>query len=160
MIDVAIPAESCGEDPATILMMLMVGGYGYIGCAVLALIITGLANYYANNFLPGDFGKLPRVKKCGGFLLRISFMLINLVHWILIAPVGYLLMTYFTFSECMGLAMGTQSIFFMIIPVLWFLQHVGGSIMRSFIDIEAHLIVPDDPEGSAIVQVLCVTCGP
>ena len=124
VIDVETPAVGCEDDPSTLMTMLMVAQYLYMGCCGMALITTGLASYFANNFLPGDFGKLSRGRKCLGFFVRISVMIINLAHWILIAPMAFFLLTAFTATECYLTNMGTSSIMLMAIPFFWLLQHL------------------------------------
>ena len=121
-----VAALECPDDPegklgGTNLIegMIMIGGFAYIGCTVLSLFIFVLINYFAGNFLPGEFGSLGKLKSCGGFLLRIFMYLLTLVHWLLIAPIAVFLLTYATGSECFLKAMGLSSMVFMILPVLW-----------------------------------------
>ena len=100
-LDVATAVEACDDVADTILMLLMVAQYGYIGCTVLALVIFSLAKYFAGNFLPGDFGNLTKWRKCLGFFLRVSIYLLMLAHWVLFAPMAFFMLTYLTASECL-----------------------------------------------------------
>ena len=86
---------------------------------MLALLISALSRYFANNFLPGDFGKLPRSKKCMGFFLRVSLKLLNLAHWVLMAPMAFFILTYLTASECYIKAMASSSIILLLMPIFW-----------------------------------------
>ena len=137
----------------------MLSGFAYIGCTVLALFIFVLIKYFAGNFLPGEFGSLGRLKGCLGFFLRVFMYLLTLAHWLLIAPIAIFLLTYFTMSACFSAAMGLQSLVFLMVPVFWLLQHLGGAMARTFIDIPTFLIIPDSAEGSK-AHLLFVTCGP
>ena len=103
----------------TLVQVLELSQYLYIGCTVMSLLIFILSRYFANNFLPGDFGKLGRINKCAGFLLRASVALLTLAHWLLILPIAYLLLTYLSANECYTEAVGMPAIFFLLVPVIW-----------------------------------------
>ena len=162
IIDVITPATGCDppENPETAGSILMVAQYLYIGCTALSLLITALVKYFSSKYLPGDFGKMGRLPKCLGFFLRVFLMLLNIAHWALVVPMGYFIIIYLSSSECYARNMGTSRILLLIVPIVWLLQHCGGTIVRSFIDIDTFLIVPENPEGSKIAHVLLVTCGP
>ena len=147
------------EDYGMVITMLMLGGYGYMGCTGLSLFVFVLIKYFSGSFLPGEFGSLGKLKSCGGLLLRIFMQLLTFAHWILLAPNAIFLLTYGTASECFMNAMGTQAIVFLMLPLFWVLQHIGGAVARTFIDIPTFLTIPEVAGGS-IFQTLCVTCGP
>ena len=115
--------EQCPESAEgaldNLLQLLQLGQYLYIGCTVLSLLIFILSRYFSGSFLPGDFGKLGRMNKCAGFLLRASVAILTLAHWVLFVPVAYLLLIYFTASECYSEAMGIQDILFLLVPIVW-----------------------------------------
>ena len=56
--------------------------------------------------------------------------------------------------------MGVSLIIFLIMPCVWLTQHLGGTIIRSFIDIDTCAMVPEDPTGNKCVRAMCVTIGP
>ena len=91
-----------------------------MACTGLALFIFVLANYFAGNFLPGEFGKLGRLKSCLGCFLRLFTALITLAHWFLIVPHGFFLLTYMvTATPCLLAGLGVSKIFLLLMPVIW-----------------------------------------
>ena len=140
---------------------LSLSSYLYIGCLLLTLNIFLLCRYFANSFLPGDFGKLGRTSKCGGFLVRMSLRLLNLIHWVLLIPnLLFLYEALMLDSECTITDLGLSYVILFILPSLWVVQHIGGALLRSFIDIDTFLLVPEDPDSSKYWQIICVDCGP
>ena len=85
--------------------------------------------------------------------------LLTLVHWLLVVVHAIFLLTFFTMSECFATGMGLQSLVFLMLPVFWLLQHVGGMLARTFIDIPTFLMIPDTAEESK-AHLLCIICGP
>ena len=111
-------AEPAPPQP-TIVAVMPLARYGYLGCAGLSLFIFVLVKYYSGNFLPGEFGKLGRIKNCGGCCLRMFIQLLTFAHWIVLLPNLIFLMTYFTASECYMQKMGTQSFILFLVPLIW-----------------------------------------
>ena len=100
--------------------MMTMARYCYIGCTGLALFIYLLSNYFSSNFLPGEFGKLGRLRGCAGCLLRMFVSLITVVHWMLVIPMIYMLFFYFAVTtKCYQTVMGTKAFLFYVVPVLW-----------------------------------------
>ena len=132
-VDVAAPAIGCPEgqlgepiegappEPAEpmIVGIMALARYAYMGCAGLALFVFILIKYYSGSFLPGDFGKLGRVKACGGCCLRMFMQLLTFAHWALLIPNAIFLLTYYTASECYMTKMGTQSFVLFLLPIIW-----------------------------------------
>ena len=132
-----------------------------MACTGLALFIFVIANYFAGNFMPGEFGKLGRSRACLGCFLRLFVALITLAHWFLIVPHFFFLLTYMvTATECFIAGLGVTKILLLLMPVIWLIQHVGGAVVRSFIDIDSFLVIPDSASGNKLVQVIFVHCGP
>ena len=155
------PDDPEGQEGGTdmLAMMVLVNAFAYLGCTVCALFVFALLKYFSGSFLPGEFGSLGKLKSCLGFLLRLFMQLLTLVHWLIILPDLFLLMTNFTASQCFLEKLGTQTIVFNLLPIIWLIQHLGGAIARTFIDIDTYFIIPETAEGS-IFQTLCVNCGP
>ena len=125
VLDPAAPAETCtaeadAVDSALMETMMNLTRYCYIGCTGLALFIYLLSDYFSSNFLPGEFGKLGRLRGCAGCLLRMFVSLITVVHWLLLIPMIYMLFFYFVVTtECYITATGTKAFFFYVVPALW-----------------------------------------
>ena len=166
VVDVKVAALECPESPEGKLggtnmveIMLMIGGFAYIGLTVMSLLIFVLINYFAGNFMPGEFGSLGKLKNCAGMLLRLFMYLLTLVHWLALVPHLIFLLTYATGSECFLAAMGLQRLMFVLLPVLWMLQHLGGAVARTFIDIPTFLMVPEEAESGG-AYTFFIICGP
>ena len=125
VLDPAAPNAICtaeGDLVDTALMetLMMMTQYCYIGCTGLALFIFLLSNYFSSNFLPGEFGKLGRLRGCAGCLLRMFVSLITVVHWLLVIPMVYMLFFYFvSTTKCYQTNTGTKAFLFYAVPLLW-----------------------------------------
>ena len=125
VLDPVAPAETCTAedeivDPSLMETMMTLARYCYIGCTGIAFFIYLLSNYFSSNFLPGDFGKLGRLRGCAGCLLRMFVSLITVVHWLLVIPMIYMLFFYFVVTtDCYTNKMGTKAYFLFAVPVIW-----------------------------------------
>lgn len=145
---------------------------GFYAAEFSLSVLSGLILYYFLSFVPKDFASIGRFRNLLGLFLKLFPKLIIFLHYIILiiicAQIGYV-----GGGKCKNakhLATdGTQTtgameragiIMIIILSALWIVQHIGGAVMRSILNVDPFLAEPDDPSSNRIYAVICKKCGP
>lgn len=110
----------------------------YLICAGLSFLVTSLSIYFGNGYLPPELGKLSRVFLIPGVVQRASWVLLRLVHSIQLLVIIIVFISVMTPPKCLAKDTNIKYLNFEAFAILgvWIVQHIGGTIVRSVIDID------------------------
>ena len=98
-----------------------------------------------------------------GSILRISFTLLTVVHWLVLFLILFNGYKAITMTDCVksNSALFTQ-VWSTVLTrlIFWSIQHIIAAIVRTFIDVDIFIFSPEDPESNRFMYVCCVTLGP
>ena len=113
--------------------------YAYLTCFILSVLISTLSWYFNRKYLPNEFGSLGRIMWTLGIILKVSFTLLTVVHWLVLLLLLFSGYKAITMTKCVknNGNLFTAIIYqFIIRLVLWSIQHIVAAIVRSFIDVD------------------------
>jgi len=109
------------------------------------MIVAVGTYYFSRNFLPPDFAKLGRVMSYIGAFVRLSMLLLTLTHTLLLPLLLLFLQKTLSSPACVSDSSNSSFLQFLgwFLFGVWYIQHCGGALMRSFIDNEIFLLQPE-----------------
>ena len=132
----------------------------YLICSVLALLVCALSHYFEMNYLPPELGSLKRLWAILGAVQRLSWILLRPVHYLLYMMLAVFMINSLSMPDCAKELAPSLLFYTVLTQALWFAQHIGGMLIRSFTDISIYVHNPYDPESNRHYQILCYQLGP
>lgn len=122
--------------------------------------MCALSHYFERNYLPPELGSLKRLWAIVGAVQRLSWILLRPAHYVLYILLVVFMTNSLSLPECAQELAPSLSYYAILTQVLWFTQHIGGMLIRSFTDISIYVHNPYDPESNRHYQILCCQLGP